>query len=326
MALDMQRWKRWKSLGIADNIQILLQLQSSNRTDSFNMRRKTYMSKGGQVHAVAGVLSQPLDQAFAGCFPVDGHDLRLRRGLGGGRRGGGRGRTCWALWWRRGRRGGGGGDGGVADGLNASLWTDTQMQMFKDSPLKSHRLWFALFLLRLSWVKFLSTCSDAEPRLCPPTCVSGRCSPRLLANSEYRASTFLLLPLLLLSESSPLRLPLTICPVTGWMSPACRIPDMSIPTEPGSGAVMGGSGDILWLLPVASFVPTPLVVLISPEDLVRSIAASCQPFSMGPVRWEGGATTGTFSSLELLAAAPPPVGLGDADFPAKILTAATAAS
>lgn len=57
------------------------------------------MSKRGQVHAVAGVLSQPLDQAFAGRLPVDGDNLWLRRGLGGGGggRGGRRGGTSRAL-------------------------------------------------------------------------------------------------------------------------------------------------------------------------------------------------------------------------------------
>lgn len=60
-----------------------------------NRRMKTYVSKGGQVHAVARVLSQPLHQTFTGRFSVDGHNLWLRRGLGGGgcRGGGWCGRT-----------------------------------------------------------------------------------------------------------------------------------------------------------------------------------------------------------------------------------------
>ena len=46
-------------------------------------------------------------------------------------------------------------------------------------------------------------------------------------------STFFLLPrLLLMAASSLRRLPFTICPVTGWINPACRMPDKSMPREP----------------------------------------------------------------------------------------------
>lgn len=58
---------------------------------------RTYVSKCGQVHAVAGVLPQPLDQAFAGRFPVDCDNLWLRRGVGGSGGGGRGGRTSRAL-------------------------------------------------------------------------------------------------------------------------------------------------------------------------------------------------------------------------------------
>lgn len=60
---------------------------------------QAYLSKCGQIHAVARVLSQPLYQTFTCCFPVNGHNLWLRRGLGGSGSGsGGRcGRTSRAL-------------------------------------------------------------------------------------------------------------------------------------------------------------------------------------------------------------------------------------
>lgn len=81
------------------------------------------MSECGEIHAVAWILSQPLDQTFAGCLSVNGHDLWLRGRLrGGGRRRRGRcGRASRSLWRRRGRRGGRGGDRGVADHLHSAL-------------------------------------------------------------------------------------------------------------------------------------------------------------------------------------------------------------
>lgn len=88
-------------------------------------RNPTYVRKGRQIHAVARVLPQPLDQTFTGCFPVDGHNLWLRRGLGGsGSRSGGRcGRTSRALRWGGSWRGGGRGHGGVAHPLHTDLQT-----------------------------------------------------------------------------------------------------------------------------------------------------------------------------------------------------------
>lgn len=65
-------WKRRKT-GNTDN----------NVTLQQGGRNQTYMSKCGQIHAVARVLSQPLHQTFTGRFPVDGDNLWLRRGLGG---------------------------------------------------------------------------------------------------------------------------------------------------------------------------------------------------------------------------------------------------
>lgn len=112
-------WKKERETGNADD--------SVRRQQGG--RNQTYVSKRGQIHAVARVLSQPLHQAFTGRFPVDGDDLWLRRGLGGsggGSGSGGRcGRTSRAIRWRGGGRGGGRGHGGVAHPLHTHLQTET---------------------------------------------------------------------------------------------------------------------------------------------------------------------------------------------------------
>lgn len=89
-------------------------------------------------------------------------------------------------------------------------------------------------------------------------------------------STCFRLPLrLLVAASSLLRFPLTICPVTGWIRPACRIPDKSMPRAPWSELiapilgvlVLTGKGD------VAPGDPS--------DEQERSIADSpCQPLRM----------------------------------------------
>lgn len=87
-------------------------------------------------------------------------------------------------------------------------------------------------------------------------------------------STFFLLPrLLLMAASSLRRLPFTICPVTGWINPAWRMPDKSMPREPWRVFTVPSLGMFVFRGKGEEFPGDPS------EALDKSTAASRQPFS-----------------------------------------------
>lgn len=94
-------------------------------------------------------------------------------------------------------------------------------------------------------------------------------------------STFFLLPrLLLMAASSLRRLPFTICPVTGWINPACRMPDKSMPRELWRAFTVPSLGMFVFRGKGEGFPGDPS------EVLDKSTAASRQPFStMGGWTW-----------------------------------------
>lgn len=87
-------------------------------------------------------------------------------------------------------------------------------------------------------------------------------------------STFFLLPrLLLMAASSLRRLPFTICPVTGWINPAWRMPDKSMPREPWRVLTVPSLAMLVVRGKGEEFPGEPS------EALDKSTAASRQPFS-----------------------------------------------
>lgn len=122
----------------------------------------------------------------------------------------------------------------------------------------------------------------------PQTCCSGKFMARPFIKPRSGVSTFLLRPLLRLNiESSRRRLPLTICPVTGWIKPACKMPAISNPSEPCMEpipVILWGADWTVWLIWLIGPLSPPAV---SSVGLERSIAASCQPLSRRALaRWD----------------------------------------
>lgn len=129
----------------------------------------------------------------------------------------------------------------------------------------------------------------------PQTCCSGKFMVRPFIKLRSGVSTFLLRPLLRLNiESSRRRLPLTICPVTGWIKPACKMPAISNPSEPCMEpipVILWGADWTVWLIWLIGPLSPPTV---SSVGLERSIAVSCQPLRRRVLaRW--GTATWIFS-------------------------------
>lgn len=107
---------------------------------------------------------------------------------------------------------------------------------------------------------------------------------RLLSFKNIRSipSTFFLLPrLLLMAASSLRRLPLTICPVTGWINPAWRIPDKSMPRDPCRAFTVPNLGKLV-LREKGELLPGD-----PSGTLERSTAVSRQPFNtIGGWGWD----------------------------------------
>lgn len=76
-----------------------------------------------------------------------------------------------------------------------------------------------------------------------------------------------------MAASSLRRLPFTICPVTGWINPACRMPDKSMPREPWRVLTVPSLAMLVVRGKGEEFPGEPS------EALDKSTAASRQPLS-----------------------------------------------